>query len=166
MTIDKIHLSNFLCTNLFEKSLVGQKETRKTPELIKKTKIQHLGLNHKHILFLVNNAEHKYLGDAEMEMLTNLLTACKLSVADIALVNIAHCPGITYEDFISELKSEKLLIFGITTSDLKLPFNIPDFQIQKFQNQTYLFNPSMEKILNDVNLKKSLWLCLKTIFSV
>ncbi len=166
MTIDNIHLSNFLCQNLFKNSLMGHGEAEKTPEISNKSKIQHLGLNNQHILFLVNNKEHKYIADAEMDMLTNLLTACKLSVADIALVNFAHCSGITYEGFISELKSLKILTFGVTTKELNLPFNVPDFQIQKFQNQIYLFNPSMEQILNDVLLKKNLWNCLKNIFSI
>ena len=166
MTIDNINLSNFLCQNLFKNSLIGDKETEKAPEISKKSKIQHLGLNNQHILFLVNNGDHKYLADDEMEMLTNLLTACKLSVSDIALVNFAHCPGITYEDLVTELKSKKILTFGITTKELNLPFNVPDFQIQKFQSQIYLFNPTMEKILNDVHLKKNLWICLKNLFSI
>ena len=166
MKIDNIHLSNFLCHNLFKNSLIGPTEGEKIPEISKKSKIQHLGLNNQHILFLVNDAEHKYLSDGEMEMLTNLLTACKLSVADIALVNFAHCNHATYEDLISELKSKKILTFGISTKELGLPFNVPDFQIQKFQNQIYLFNPPMEKILNDVHLKKTLWNCLKNLFSI
>ena len=166
MAIDNIHLSNFLCQNLYKNSLIGHTEAEKTPKILKKSKIQHLGLNNQHILFLVNNGDNKYLADDEMEMLTNLLTACKISVADIALVNFAHCPGITYEDLITELKSKKILTFGITTKELNLPFNVPDFQIQKFQNQIYLFNPTMEKILNDVHLKKSLWICLKNLFSI
>ncbi len=166
MTIDNIHLSNFLCQNLFKNSLIGHAEVVKTAEISKNSKIHHLGLNNQHILFLVYNEEHKYLADAEMEMLTNLLTACKLSVADIALVNFAHCPGITYEDLITELKSEKILTFGIATKELNLPFNVPDFQIQKFQNQLYLFNPTLKNILNDVHLKKNLWNCLKNLFSI
>lgn len=166
MTIDNIHISNFLCHNLYKNNLIGKPEVENIPEISKKTKIQHLGLNNQQILFLVDNADYKYLPDAEMEMLTNLLTACKLSVADIALVNLAHCPDITYEYLISELKSQKILTFGITSQGLKLPFIVPDFQIQKFQNQTYLFNPSLEKILNDVHLKKNLWNCLKNLFSI
>lgn len=166
MTIDNIHLSDFLCHNLFKNNLIGQEEVDKTSEKAEKKKIPHLGLNQKQILFVVNNADNKYLEDAEMEMLTNLLTACKLSVADIALVNYAHGTQVTYEDLIAEFKSDKLLVFGISTGDLKLPFNVPDFQIQKFKEQTYLFNPSMNAILNDVHLKKNLWNSLKKLFSI
>ena len=166
MTIDNIHLTDFLCQNLFKNNLIGQEDVEETPAKSEKKIISHLGLNQKRILFLVNNVDHKYLEDAEMEMLTNLLTAIKLSVADIVLVNYAHCAPVTYEDLITEFKSEKLLIFGISTSDLKLPFNVPDFQIQKFQQQTYLFNPSMSDILKEVDLKKNLWNSLKKLFSI
>lgn len=166
MTIDNIHLSDFLCQNLFKNNLIGEEEVLKIPEKAEKTKIQHLGLNQKRILFLVNNPDNKYLEDAEMEMLTNLLTACKLSVADIALVNYAHCAPVTYDELITEFNCGKLLVFGISTGDLKLPFNVPDFQIQKFQQQIYLFNPTMNAILNDVHLKKNLWNSLKKLFSI
>lgn len=111
MTIDNIHLSGFLRQSLFKNNLIGKEVLEKTGEKEEKKKIPHLGLNQKHILFLVNNAENKYLEDAEMEMLTNLLTACKLSVADIALVNYAHCAPVTYDELITEFNSEKLLIF-------------------------------------------------------
>ncbi len=166
MTIDNIYLSDFLCQNLFKKNLIGQEEVEKTSGNIEKTGLQHLGLNQKRILFLVNNPDNKYLEDDEMEMLTNLLTACKLSVADIALVNYAHCSPINYDKLIKEFDSEKILVFGISTGDLKLPFNVPDFQIQKFQQQIYLFNPSMNAVLNDVLLKKNLWNSLKKLFSI
>ena len=166
MTIDNIHLSDFLCQNLFKNNLIGQEKVEKTSEISAKSKIHHLGLNQKSILFLVNNPDNKYLEDAEMEMLTNLLTACKLSVADIALVNYAHCFPVSYDELITEFNSEKLLVFGISTGELKLPFNVPDFQIQKFQQQTYLFNPSMKEVLNDVHLKKNLWNSLKKLFSI
>ena len=166
MTIDNIHLTDFVCQNLFSNHLIGQNEVQETLVKPEQKVISHLGLNQKNILFLVNNPANKYLEDAEMEMLTNLLTACKLSVADIALVNYAHCAPVTYDELIAEFNSEKLLIFGISTSDLKLPFNVPDFQIQKFQHQTYLFNPSMNSILNEVHLKKNLWNSLKKLFSI
>ena len=166
MTIDNIHLSDFLCQKLFRNNLINREKAEKIAEKTGKTKIQFLGLNQKRILFLVSNPENKYLEDTEMEMLTNLLTACKLSVADIALVNYAHCAPITYDELLTEFNSDKILVFGITTGNLKLPFNVPDFQIQKFQQQVYLFNPSMNAILNDVHLKKNLWNSLKKLFSI
>lgn len=166
MPIDNIHLSGFLRQSLFKNNLIGKEDVAKTAGKTDEKKIPHLGLNQKRILFLVNNADNKYLEDTEMEMLTNLLTACKLSVADIALVNYAYCAPVSYEELITEFNSEKLLIFGISTGNLKLPFNIPDFQIQKFQQQTYLFSPALKEILHEVNLKKSLWNSLQKLFSI
>ncbi|MEO6682753.1 MAG: hypothetical protein ABIN48_07985 [Ginsengibacter sp.] len=151
---------------MYKKSLIGNVVSDESLDIPKDSKIQHLGLNQKKILFLVNNTQNKYLPDAEMDMLTNLLSACNFTVADIALVNYAQNPDITYEKLIDQFKSEKLLTFGLSTKDLNLPFNVPDFQIQKFQNQTYLLNPPMDKILIDVDLKKKLWICIKNLFSI
>ena len=166
MTIDNIQLSEFLCRNLFTNNLIGIKQEDKMLELLNKPKFQFLGLNNQHILFLVNSADDKYLAEAEMEFLINLLTACKLSVEDIALVNFAHFPDITLSALINDLKCQKILTFGISPKDLKLPFNVPEFQIQKFQNQVYLFNPNLNQILKNVVLKKNLWNCLKTLFAI
>ena len=165
MVIDNIHLSDFSCENLFRTTLTGVKKTSGTPESSLVKPMEYLGLNKKQILFLVNEADNKYLPENQMQMLTNLLTACHLSMEDVALVNYAHCSQFTFADFIEHLNTKKFLLFGIAASDLNLPFNIPDFQIQAFEEQKYLFNPSIERIFNDVSLKSKLWGCLKKLFS-
>ncbi|HEV2833490.1 MAG TPA: hypothetical protein VGW31_16030 [Hanamia sp.] len=164
MSIDNIQLSGYLCQNMFAKSLIGEIQTTNSNELPKKTKIASLGENKRNILFLVNNKEFKFLSDKEMKLLSDLISACKLSMADISLVNFNQNPGINYQDLVEQFHSKKILIFGIALSELQLPFTIPFFQIQKFQEQVYLTNPSLEDFISNVNLKKELWNCLKKIF--
>lgn len=164
MSIDNIQLSGYLCQNMFAKSLIGEIQTTNLSEVSEKTKIASLGENKGNILFLVNNKEYKFLADNEMKLLSDLISACKLSMADISLVNFHQNPGISYQDLIEQFHSKKILIFGIASSELQLPFTIPFFQIQKFHEQVYLTNPSLEDFISNVNLKKELWKCLKKIF--
>ncbi|MEO8820917.1 MAG: hypothetical protein ABI267_08900, partial [Ginsengibacter sp.] len=128
-----------------------------------KIEIRSLGDNQKQILFLVNNSSTEFLPDDEMALLTNLISACKLSMADIALVNF-NFHKKNYREFDAQFKPKKIMIFGIKTSELDLPFAVPNFQIQPFHQQFYLTAPSLNNFLNNKNLKKELWICLQKLF--
>lgn len=174
MSIDDIQLPGYLCQIMYTNSLVNTPQTDSIKpatileESIKKAphklKINSLGENKKNILFLVNNSQNKFLADNEMKLLTDLLTACKISMEDIALVNYNQNPEINYQELFDQFQSKKILIFGITASNLELPFNIPFFQIQKFQEQLYMICPSLSDFINNVELKKELWISLQKIF--
>jgi hypothetical protein len=164
MSIDNIQLPGYLCQNMFAKSLIGEIQTTNSSGISEKPKIASLGENKENILFLVNNKEYKFLSDKEMKLLSDLISACKLSMADISLVNFHQNPGINYQDLVEQFHSKKILIFGTAPSELGLPFTIPFFQIQKFHEQVYLTNPSLESFISNVNLKKELWKCLKKMF--
>jgi hypothetical protein len=174
MSIDNIQLPGHLCQLMFTKSLLDTSlhhnnepisiqidEIKDAPE---KIKINSLGENKGNILFLVNNSQHKFLADDEMKLLSNLLTACKISMADIVLTNYNQNPTINYQLLIDQFHPKKILIFGVTSSDLALPFNIPFFQIQKFQDQQYMISPTLSDFLNNTKLKKELWNSLQKIF--
>ena len=170
MSIDNIQLPGYLCQNMFAKSLIGEIETMNSSEASEKIKIASLGENKGNILFLVNNKEYKFLADNEMKLLSDLISACKLSMADISLVNFNQNPGINYQDLIEQFHSKKILIFGIASSELQLPFTIPYYQVQKYAGSDILLAPSLATIMGtsqEAKLEKSkLWLCLKKMFNV
>lgn len=163
MSLDNIQLSGQICEILFKRNLIAEL----TPGIIidshEKIEIRSLGDNQKQILFLVNNTSTGFLPEEEMELLTNLISACKLSMADVALVNF-NSNKKNYQEFNAQFKPKKILIFGIETSELDLPFAIPHFQIQPFHQQFYLTAPSLNNFLNNKNLKKELWICLQKLF--
>lgn len=184
MSIDTIQLPGHLCQIMYTNSLIEASKTiekkahKLQPEIIKndiissvpvkeiqaKTIINSLGENKGNILFLVNNDQNKFLADDEMKLLSDLLTACKITMADIALVNYHQHPELNYQELSHQFQPKKVLIFGITTSELQLPFTIPFFQIQKFQEKIYMVSPSLSDFLNNKELKMSLWNSLKKIF--
>ena len=101
-----------------------------------------------------------------MKFLYDLLTACQLTMGDIALVNFFHNNTITYRELMVQLQPKKILIFGISANDLDLPFTIPFFQMQNFQEQVYMISPSIEELQMNIELKKQLWACLQKIFNI
>ena len=164
MSIDNIQLSPQLCKNLFTNQLISEKLTIETATTLQNSKVASLGGNLKKIVFLINNVENSFLSEPEMEMLTNLLTACKLNMEDVAMINFNQYPNLNYEKLLADFQPKKILVFGVTAGQLGLPFYVPHFQLQKFQQQIYFLNPSFEIFLTDIDLKKELWKGLQKLF--
>lgn len=164
MEIDNIQLTSYLCEKMFAGSLVDLTEDSEVNSSIPKAAINSLGENKRNILFLVSNDRYLFLADDEMILLSGLLSACRISMADIALVNFHQCPATAYGQFLEVFQPKKILLFGVTAADVQLPFTIPFFQIQKFEEQVYLICPSLSKLINNKKLKQELWVCLQKVF--
>ena len=163
MSLDNIQLSYQTCTILFSRNLIGDPASDPKLNSPKKTGIESLGKNQSHILFIINDPNHKFLPEEEMELLTKLVTACKLSMEDIALVNFSF-NKFNYQQFNDQFQPKKILIFGVKNAELELPFDIPYFQVQLFHQQYYLTAPSLTNFVNNTSLKKELWSSLQKLF--
>ncbi len=164
MNLDKLQLPALLHKHIFRNYLVDLKPGINLTVLTSEPKVEFLGGNEKKIIFLFNDDKNKFLPDSQMKFLSDLLTACHLNMADIAIVNI-HNSKITYRNLTEQLQPEKILIFGVPDI-LDLPFNIPFFQIQNYQLVTYITFPLIAVIQKDLELKKQLWVCLQKIFRI
>lgn len=166
MTLNTIQLPGFLYTALYKKSLVDLRGDKISEDLTSEIKIDFLGGNGKRIVFVANDTKNKFLADEQMIFLNDLLIACHLTMADIAFVNLYQNSSMTYQDLISKLDAQKILVFGITTQNLDLPFAIPFFQVQAYHEQVFMVGPSLEEIQGNVQSKKQLWNCLQKIFNI
>lgn len=124
-----------------------------------------LGRNEKGILILVAKDDAVYLPDGELNFLTTILSACQLSLADVAIVNwkTAH-PDL--EPLQQQLGSRFVLLFEVSPLEAGLPINFPHFQIQQFNGRTYLSSPALSEVEKDVPTKRQLWPSLKKMFSI
>ncbi|HET9057904.1 MAG TPA: hypothetical protein VFN30_13745 [Chitinophagaceae bacterium] len=166
MSLDNIKLSPVVLADLYKNSLVQLEDTKKNnPANQSVTTTKYLGENKKAILILVNNAESPFLNEASFQFLVSILTACKLSMADVALVNKANLT-VPLSQLIEELSSGIVLIFGMEAKEMNLPFNFPYYQVQKHGKLTYLTADDFEAIGANKQRKAQLWLCLKRIFDL
>ena len=85
---------------------------------------------------------------------------------DVAILNIKKNTSVTYKTVTDELKSEKLLLFGIQPEQIELPVNFPTYQIQQFNNQVYLTAPQLSDFHDNKAEKTKLWICLQQIFNI
>jgi len=161
MSLNDIQLKPNMLADLYNQTLV-QTSTTSVPE---SRQLKYLGNNQKNILVIVNHEKIPFLPDYELNFLANILAACKLSMADIAIINQQHCNENEIKKLI-QLEAKTILLFGTEPLSIGLPINFPPFQIQHFDKRTYLHAPSLSEIENDKGLKTKLWNALKALFQI
>jgi hypothetical protein len=168
MSLDNIQLSAGAIQDLYKRSLVLSANTpeKKVETPSSAVSFNVLGNNQQKILILVDNNETLYLPDEQLNFLMGILTACKLTMQDVAILNTKKNSNLSYLNLATVLKSSKVILFGVETSIIELPLQFPTYQIQAYNNQTYLSAPSLTVLQNDKAEKTKLWLCLKQVFSL
>ena len=158
MSLD-IQLSPFLTQQLYRNSLYDLATHSDAAEAT------HLGGYEKKILILVSEDSHPVIADDDLAFLIKILAPCKLNMADVAVVNVS-AKATQEKDILAKFEAEKAIIFGVDQNLLTLPIRFPHFQVQPFDNCTYLSAPSLNNLANDVNGKKELWESLRKLFSL
>ncbi|MDB5249468.1 MAG: hypothetical protein JWQ40_3862 [Segetibacter sp.] len=180
MRVDKIQLPHFLIADLYKSSLVeldtftGEQPTEKTtPTVVAKAaendKISYLGENGKNVIIVVSQTDAVYLKEEELTFLTNILKACQLNLADIAIVNTA-AKEVTYAAIKEQLNALKLILFDVDPSAIKLPFSVPAFQVQNYAGSTIMLAPALSALNKPTAdgklLKTKLWASLQQVFGI
>jgi len=158
MGLNNIQLKPNVLADLYKNSLI---ETNATGV----KQVKYLGDNQKNILVIVSHHSAPFLTDPELNFLTAVLGACKLSIADIGIINRSHCEVTDLQNIINT-EGRNVLLFGTEPLSIGLPINFPAFQLQAFNNRTYLHAPSLSQIESDKALKARLWNSLKAMFRI
>lgn len=162
MSLNAIQLQPQLLADLYANSLV-ETHASVVPE---KTAFRFLGDNRRQVAIVVRHASTPFLPDAELAFLTSILSACRLSMADIAIINFHLMDETQLQDGLRELNASSVLLFGIEPPAIGLPISFPAFQLQQFNKRTYLHSPVLSEIEKDKGLKQKLWSSLKTLFGI
>lgn len=183
MSDEKIQLPDFLIAELYKGSLVDldtfklkeaqavvEEQAANAPKTVDSTeKIKFLGENGKGNIIIVDQPEAVFLMEDDLTFLTNILKACQLNLADIAIINIA-AHRVNYEAIKEQLNPRNILLFDVEPSAIKLPFMIPAFQLQKFDGCTIMVAPPLHLLNKPTTdgklLKTKLWLSLRQIFNI
>jgi hypothetical protein len=164
MSLDNIQIPPIVLQNLYGKSLIDLKTGGENTASWQRDTLSYLGNNQKRIAVVVNSPDTIYLPDDELNFLLGILSACKFSMEDTALINISKNPLMSYNKVAEQLRSEKIFLFGVDPEKLGLPLQFPHYQIQHFNNQLYLSSVSLTVLQNNKEEKLKLWNCLKKIF--
>jgi hypothetical protein len=138
------------------------------PQEIQKP-ISYLGDNQKKITILLQDTTAVHLADESLQFLTAILAACKLNMGDVAIVNNVHQP-VQYTQIKTELKPSTIILFDISTASIALPFEVPHYQVQQYDNCTLLFSAPLQSMLVKTDAAKlekgKLWNALKKTFNI
>ena len=175
---ESIQLPDFLIANLYRNSLVILDDEQKLVETSSpvnmptaETVVREwwLGSNLQKITLLVDQKDTLYVNDESLRFLSNILGACKLNLGDVAIVNYQNEP-VNYTFLKENTTPQHLILFGVTAKQIQLPFTVPNYQVQKYDNCSFLIAAGLETMLGDsqeAKLEKSkLWLSLKKMFNM
>jgi len=127
------------------------------------------GSNSQRIAILVEDKSNVFIGEKELEFLTNILKACKLSISDIALINYARTPR-SLEELIHDPGCTHFLLFGLSPAHLQLQFNFPLYQPQAVEQNQLLLAAPLSSMMSTSPAAKAekmkLWNALQQFFQL
>ena len=165
MSLDNIQLSHFLIQQLYKNSLVEFDSSEPVQKIEAEMSINILGNNRSKVVIVIENKETVHLPDDQLNFLLGILSACKLTMEDVAIINITKNKGINYKAIALELKAEKIILFGVTPAQIDLSLEFPLYQIQQYNKQIYVTAAMLTDIENNKVEKTKLWNCLKQVFA-
>lgn len=166
MSLDNIQLPSLVLEHLFSKSLYDLKPANTPKTNAGKGSIIFLGDGKKGVALIVNSPEFLYLAEEELNFLLGILSACRLTMADVALINKEKNDSLNYRDITQQLGAEKIILFGVDPEAIGLPLQFPHYQLQSFNNQVYVSSASLNELQRDKKEKLNLWNSLKKLFSL
>lgn len=133
------------------------------------TPIKYLGEHQKKILILVQDFQAVHLNEKDFDLLTSILNACKLTIADIALMNLAN-KNFSLHQILTEVPSEFVLVFDIQATQLKIKLPTKLYTPILLGTTQLLFSnnlTNMQGMDQDSKIEKTkLWTALKIIFKL
>lgn len=153
-----------------EAELVNNKEVPTTddgPEL--NLPLKYLGDHSKEIVVVVNDPASVYLNEPDFILLTSILNACRLTIADIALVNLGN-QNATLHQILNTLPSKLVIAFEVDSKALKIKLPTNFYKLTPLGDSNLLFSKSLASMQGtDASAKQEkakLWAALKQIFQL
>jgi hypothetical protein len=126
-----------------------------------------LGNNKRNISVVVHFPNEVFVPESDLQFLTKMLSACKLNLADVAIVNHATAE-VAIDQLKEQLRPLHVLLFGVEPTTIQLPISFPAFKEQAYAGTTYLFAPGLAQLNQETEeaklTKRKLWDCLKRMF--
>lgn len=152
-----------------ENKLLGKEQETITETTEMASPIKYLGDHHKKILVVVNDPESVYLNETDFILLTSILNACRLTIADIALINVGNQKAGLHE-MLTKLPSLLVIAFDIDAKALKIKLPSTLYKTTSLGETNLLFSAALSTMqgssLDAKKEKGKLWTVLKQIFQL
>ena len=177
MGINDLQLSAELVGILYPESLIVCDDEDMKERTHKKARpaqsvnepIPFLGKNAKSICFLVSYPGDLFMPDEALRFLERILAACKCSLDDIALINTHQVP-VDLEALRKQFNPRILFLWGDQPVISGLEVELKDLTVSIWGNISILPVTLVEQMNKDNEegreLKRNLWVVLKTLFNL
>ena len=137
------------------------------PQSTDETPFKYLGGFQKQVSIVVSEHFNPHISQEDLDFLSKLLMACKLSLNDVAIINIASNPQAT--QLWKRMPAKAMLLFDVDPGEIGLSFRRPHFEVQEWAESKFMCGPSLEsfRLGDDASLKilkGKLWVSLQKIF--
>jgi len=131
--------------------------------------IKYLGEHLKQVTIIVKDELAVYLNENDLTLLSSILSACKLTLADIALINVAQQKLILHE-ILNVLPYKLVMIFDVSSTTLKIKLPTTLYKSIQLGDTYLLFSNSLSLMQGgdqSAKLEKGkLWAILKSLFQL
>lgn len=159
MSLKEVILDPLLIAGIYNQPLI-QKNTVSAGTFPEKgIDIPSLGNCGRRWLLLINNPEAAYLNEDVFNMLLKLLNACKFTLDDIALVNMAHLKEVNFQMLLEKFSPAKVILFGKVLSDLIKGRD--KNKAWEEENIYFLYSDSLTDMYKNQQMKVPFWNALK-----
>jgi hypothetical protein len=145
------------------------KEVINEQKTIPSQPLKFLGDHLKKMIVLVHDENAVYLNESDLGLLSSILNACKLNLADIALVNTAS-QAYSLHEILETLPSQYVFVFDIAGTALKIKLPTTLYKPIELGDTQILFSASlqsMQGVDQNAKIEKSkLWNALKLLFKL
>lgn len=128
-----------------------------------------LGTNRRSISFLVHCPDHDFLPEEQLVFLNKMLSACKLKMDDIVLLNLTKL-DLSFEKLKVQFHPRIIFLWGIRPAFFSLDSSLPDFSVSVRDGISIVPVSSPELMCSEDpagrELKSRLWICLKKLFNL
>ena len=163
-SLDNFQLPTNLLADFYKDSLVILDFPQNSSPLLNEKKTEHLGGYQSGLLILVNSADVPYLHDDELQLLSNMLHACKLSLADAAIVNTANIEPTNWSTLLQQWKPQKMIAFGpVLINDIP---QLNQNEITGEDETLFLQAAALTILTTQTAEKKALWIALQQLFQL
>lgn len=121
---------------------------------------EYIGENNKYILIIVKDPTQKFLNAKELEFLLKILSAKKLNLKDIAIINTETYDSLDFEDLKEYFALSKILTFGINPASLNTS-GITANKAGEYKGVKILGTWTLAQLEADVKKKTTYWNELK-----
>jgi hypothetical protein len=136
-----------------------------TEQTLKTVHYNYLGENNKYILILIDQPlKSEIITAKDLLLLEKTLTALKLELRDVAIVNLQQCEELHFKSLKEFFSCNKVLGFGIELAKIGIEKEVAINTVFRIEDCPFLLASSLEELSNNQAQKVIWWSAMKSIF--